>query len=563
MKKTVVFCLLLLTLVGCAKIVLPTGGPKDTTPPVVTKEVPANRSTHFNSKNIKISFNEFVVLNNPSKTVIVSPPFSEAPELEIVNKSVVIKLPDSLKSNTTYSIVLSETIKDYTEGNPIPIYEYTFSTGNSIDSFMLKGTVTDALTLEKVKDIFVFLYKEDIDSLPLTTRPDHITKTHGNGEFVFNNIKPGKYKIFALDDINNNLIYDLPNERIAFGNEPVESWAMPTPADSSIKDGVQGTGRQKPSDETDKIELVLFTERDTNQALLKYINNTENVYQFPFKTDFKEFSARHIGGQSLDYFQLIAPTHDTVSWYLKAPLTDTALYEFTTDLKHLDSVKITKFTKTKKTGGNRGNKQDNESKLGVNLGNKGNIFKPHTLLFSYPIKPTEDVPITIIKQNKNGNDTVTRMLSIPDTFVTSLPIDYPFEAKTKYVICIRDSVFFGYNESCNDSVNVNFTTKTEKDYGNLLMRYHVIDPSCQYVVQLLNKNKNVLQEDILTQSQDIDYSHLEPGSYQIKVIKDLNNNGRWDTGVYRDKLQPETIFFFPATLTIRGYWDIEEDFDLK
>ena len=189
MKKIVVFCLLLLSLAGCAKIVLPTGGPKDTTPPVVTKEVPANRSTLFNSKSIKISFNEFVVLNNPNKTVIVSPPFAEAPELEIVNKSVVIHLPDSLRANTTYSIALAETIKDYTEGNPISIYEYTFSTGNNIDSFMLKGSVTDALSLEKVKDVFVFLYKDDIDSLPLTTRPDHLTKTNGSGQFVFNNIK--------------------------------------------------------------------------------------------------------------------------------------------------------------------------------------------------------------------------------------------------------------------------------------------------------------------------------------------------------------------------------------
>lgn len=563
MKRIVVFCLLLLSLAGCAKIVLPTGGPKDTTPPVVTKEVPANRSTLFNSKSIKISFNEFVVLNNPNKTVIVSPPFAEAPELEIVNKSVVIHLPDSLRANTTYSIALAETIKDYTEGNPISIYEYTFSTGSNIDSFMLKGSVSDALSLEKVKDVFVFLYKDDIDSLPLTTRPDHLTKTNGSGQFVFNNIKPGKYKIFALDDINNNLVYDLPNEKIAFSNELVESWAMPTPADSNRKDSVQADVSSKSAEEHAKIELVLFTERDTNQALLKYINTTENIYQFPYKTDFKEFSARHLAGQELDYFQLIAPTQDTVLWYLKTALTDTALYEFTTDQKHIDSVKITQFKKSQKPGGNRGKKQEDEKKLNVNFDNKGNIFKPLTLLFSYPIKPAEDVPFTIIKQNKNGNDTVTQTLSIPDTFVTSLPIDYTFEAKTKYIICIRDSVFLGYNGSCNDSINTSFTTKTEKDYGNLLMHYHISDPSCQYVVQLLNKNKTILQENILSQSQSIEYAHLEPGSYQVKVIKDQNNNGRWDTGMYRDKIQPESIFFFPSTINIRGYWDFEEDFELK
>ena len=221
MKKRIGFFLFLtLLLAGCAKIVTPVGGPKDTTPPKIVKESPANHSTKFDSKNIKITFDEFVVLNNPNQTVIVSPPLKENPELSISGKSVIIKLPDSLRSNTTYSIALSETIKDFTEGNPLPIYTYVFSTGSHIDSFMLSGTLKDAVSLGMTKNASVLLYEQDVDSLPLSARPTYLTKTNGNGKFTFNNIKPGSYKIFALNDINNNLIYDLPTESIAFLSSP-------------------------------------------------------------------------------------------------------------------------------------------------------------------------------------------------------------------------------------------------------------------------------------------------------------------------------------------------------
>lgn len=557
MKKQFGFFLfLMLLLAGCAKIVTPIGGPKDTTPPKVVKESPANHSTLFNSKSIKISFNEFVVLNNPSKTVIVSPPLNKNPELEIVGKSVVIKLPDSLRSNTTYSIVLSETIKDYTEGNPLSIYTYDFSTGTHIDSFMINGKLKDASTLENAKDTYIFLYEQDIDSLPLTVRPTYLTKSKSNGEFVFRNIRPGRYKIFALNDINNNLIYDLPNESIAFANELVE-------AQVEIKD-TSGQGKRvadrSGNDNKYMVSMALFTERDTNQSLAKYINKAENIYAFPYKTDFTDFTVRWLRGQELQYFQVISESRDSVYWYLKEPITDTAVYEFTAD-HHIDTVKITPFKKGKQ-GGIARNRNNEKPALKVNVSNKENIYQPLTLNFSYPVKPCS-FDIMICKLMKSGNDTIVKTYTMPDTFLCSFPIDYPFEGKLPYSIFIRDSVFYGYNGLTNDSIYARFTTKTEKDYGNLQINYHVGDPSCQYLVYLLNNKGTIIQRDIIRSEQTIHYSHLEPGNYKIKVVKDRNNNGRWDTGSYRDKRQPEEIFFFDKPISIRGYWDIEEEFEVR
>lgn len=560
MKKRIgIFLFLTLLLAGCAKIVTPVGGPKDTTPPKIVKESPANHTTMFNSKSIKITFDEFVVLNNPNQTVIVSPPLKENPELSISGKSVIIKLPDSLRSNTTYSIALSETIKDFTEGNPLPIYTYVFSTGSHIDSFMLSGTMKDAVSLDMAKNVSVMLYEQDIDSLPLSVRPTYLTKTNGNGKFTFNNIKPGSYKIFALNDINNNLIYDLPTESIAFLADLVEAW--PTPATDTTEENKKSNRGRQTSDDEQEVRLSLFTERDSNQVLSKYLNTTENLYAFPYKTDFKSFSARHLGGQELSYFQLISNSQDSVYWYLKEALTDTTWYEFTVDEHHLDTVKITPFKKNAKGAGSR-RKTNEKSALSVSLSNKENIYQPLTLNFSYPVKPGQ-FDITIYKLLKSGNDTIVKTVQIPDTFVRIIPIDYKFEEKLPYSVFIRDSVIWGYNGLTNDTVNVRFTTKTEKDYGNLLINYSITDPSCQYIVFLQNNKGNTIQQHIISAKQSVTYAHLDPGSYKIKVIKDRNNNGRWDTGNYELKIQPEEIFFFDKPINIRGYWDIEEDFELK
>ena len=559
MKKRVgIFLFLTLLLAGCAKIVTPVGGPKDTTPPKIVKESPANHSTMFNHKNIKITFDEFVVLNNPSQTVIVSPPLKQNPELSISGKSVIIKLPDSLKSNTTYSIALSETIKDFTEGNPVPIYTYDFSTGSYIDSFMLSGTLKDAVSLGAAKSVYVFLYDQDIDSLPTSMRPTYLTKTNSNGKFTFNNVKPGSYKIFALNDINNNLIYDLPNESIAFLTTPVETWSKPVT--DTLEENKNSESNQQASDNEQEVKMALFTERDSNQVLSKYINTTENLYVFPYKTDFSSFSAHFLNGQELNYFQIISESQDSVYWYLKEPITDTSWYEFTVDGHHIDTVKIVPLKKNAKGIGRRKTKE--KSALSVSLSNKETIYHPLTLNFSYPVKPGQ-FDITIYKLLKSGNDTIVKTVQIPDTFVRSLPIDYNFEEKLPYSVFIRDSVIWGYNGLTNDTIKVRFTTKTEKDYGNLLINYSVADPNCQYIVFLLNNKGNIIQRNIISTNQSITYAHLDPGSYKIKVIKDRNNNGHWDTGNYKEKFQPEEIFFFDKPINIRGYWDIEEDFELK
>ncbi len=566
-KRNNILPLLLVTallLTGCAKIVSPTGGPKDVTPPSITKESPQNGCNNFKGNTIKISFSEFITLNNTFENVLISPPLSQQPTYTISGKTLVIKFNDTLQSNQTYNIGFANCIQDFTEGNPIPFYNFAFSTGEAVDSFMLKGKVIDAQTNGAVKGCFVFAYSQDIDSLPLTTRPQYITKTQPNGAFAIKNIKEGNYKIFALKDINNNLIYDLPNEEIAFLDNTMEAVRMPVevPQDTtSVKDSVEVV-LPETTEEVPETPLYLFTEEDTTQALVKLQNKELGKYEFIYKSKIHSHEVKVLSEKDYDRFEIVG--HDTITWYLKEPLLDSMVVAMTVNDTVCDTLRLEPFKKASARTGQRRGKGGDHTPLAVANQNAGELYKPIALTFPYPVRPSDSIPVQIIATKKyTGNDTSYLKLSIPDIFTQSLIIDKKFEEKVPHTILIPDSVFFGYNGLTNDTIRIKFTTKTEKDYGLLRMDYHLPDNGYPFVIQLLNSKGDILQTDILHQSGAITYPNLIAGGYKIKAIEDRNGNGLWDTGNYRQKRQPERIFFFNKSLTIRGYWELEEEWTVE
>lgn len=232
MKKISIYIAALLLLIGCAKVSTPVGGPRDTTPPQVLKQVPEDQSTNFSERTIKITFDEFFTLNNPTENVLISPPMQQQPEFEIKNKTLVVKLKDTLRANTTYNLLFTDCILDYNESNKLGLLQYSFSTGNAIDSCTISGSISDAKNLNPAEGFFIFLYDKDIDSLPKSAMPTYITKANKDGRFSFRNIAAGSYKVFALKDGNGNYRYDLPTEEIAFLDSMFNVQA--TPAKDSL-----------------------------------------------------------------------------------------------------------------------------------------------------------------------------------------------------------------------------------------------------------------------------------------------------------------------------------------
>ncbi len=551
-------------LTGCAKIVMPTGGPKDVAPPAIAKESPPNGCNNFKGHTIKISFNEFISLNNTFENVLISPPLSKPPTYTVSNKTLIIKFNDTLQRNQTYNIGFANCIQDFTEGNPIPFYNYAFSTGEAVDSFMLQGKIIDARTNSPVNGCFVFAYTQDVDSLPLTTKPQYITKTQSSGAFAIKNIQPGNYKLFALKDINNNLIYDLPNEEIAFFDHTVEAVRMPVDVQkdtTSLQDSI-AAGLPDTIEELPEIQLYLFMEEDTTQAFVKLQNKEVGKYEFIYKSKIYNHKATVLSEKEYDHFEIVG--RDTITWYMKEPLLDTMVVAMTVNDSVCDTLRLEPFKKAGVRTGQRRGKSDGHTPLAIGNQNAGELYKPLVFTFPYPIRPTDSVPVQIITTKKyTGNDTSRLILSVSDVFTTSLILNRRFEEKVPHTLIIPDSVFFGYNGLTNDTIRIKFTTKTEKDYGLLRMDYRLPDNGYPFVIQLLNGKGDVLQTDILHRSGNITYSNLLAGSYKIKAIEDRNGNGVWDTGNYRKKLQPERVFNFNKVITIRGYWELEEEWTME
>lgn len=556
MRTNSLFLLLTLTLLAssCAKISAPVGGPKDVTPPSVTKEVPANGATNFSGNTIKISFNEYVTLNNTLENVLISPPPATQPTYTLSGKNLIIKFQDTLLPNQTYNLGFADCIQDFTEGNPIPFYNYAFSTGPAVDSMILKGQILDANTTQPVKDCFVFAYTEDIDSLPSTTRPQYISKTQANGRFQISNIKPGQYKVFALKDEDNNLLFSQPTEGIAFGATLFTAVTIPTdsvPTDST-------TAKAHKSDK-EQLPTLLFFHESLPQKILKTENKEEGKYVFLFEEDIEELHIRSLNDNNANYFQHIG--HDTLTVFFKEKLTDTLQWEISCSGGIIDTVDVIPFKKETKNTGRR--KTEKEERLGITMKNFGDIYTPLRINFSYPIRPTDSIEAKLISQKKHTNkDTLLIYISVPDTFATSISIPMKYEEKVPYQLIIPDSVFFGYNNLTNDTISASFTTKSEKDYGTLRMTYLIPNNGHTYIATLLSDKDIEIRSDRLTSSQELVYERLLEGKYKVQLLEDLNGNGKWDTGEYATKRQPERKQFF-STISIRGYWELEETFEWK
>lgn len=200
----------------CAKIVAPTGGPKDEEHPLIVEAEPPFNSVNFDSKTINITFNEFIQLKDLNSNLVVSPPLEEKPKATIKGKTLEIELLSELLDSTTYNLYFGNSVQDYNEGNPIENFEYVFSTGDFIDSLSIKGQVINSYNLLPEEGVFVMLYKDYEDSVPIKQLPVHISKTNKEGFFQINNISNNKFKLFCLRDLNKNYLFDLPNEDIAF-----------------------------------------------------------------------------------------------------------------------------------------------------------------------------------------------------------------------------------------------------------------------------------------------------------------------------------------------------------
>ena len=217
------FCYFLSVLgTGCAQIGMPTGGPRDSTPPVLLNATPPNNTIHFKGKNIVLTFDEYVHLQDLQKNLLVAPEPKTIPNITSKLKTVTIKIRDTLQPNTTYSFQLGNSIQDINENNPYHDFTYVLSTGSYIDSLTLNGNVIIAQTGKPDSTLIAMLYNNLGDSAVYKEKPRYVARLDSSGNFHFKNLAAGTYHLFALKDESGQKMYNNPSQLFAFADSAIE-----------------------------------------------------------------------------------------------------------------------------------------------------------------------------------------------------------------------------------------------------------------------------------------------------------------------------------------------------
>lgn len=552
-------------MIRCANVVTPSGGPKDDRSPVVLEASPENNSTNFKGKSIHLTFDEFVTLNNPSNTVLISPPLNKKPTYRTSGKTLIIRFEEPLQSNTTYSINFGDAIKDLHEGNVFKGYTYNFSTGESIDSLSLHGKVTSASELKPQEGFFVGLYSNDndtitLDSMPYRVKPCYVTTTDKDGVFEFSGLADKEYLIFALKDNNSNLIYDLPNEEIAFYSDMVRPYYIQHQIVKNAVDGNDSVFELKKTDYP-SYEIFSFVQEDSIQKLFKKELVEEGLLRFVFRYPASNVNITAVETlpDTFNILPVYSERQDTVQWYF-TPGKDSLLISINNGVNISDTTHYS--LKPRQTVSRRRRQQEETPKikrLTVKNNSKGNKLKPEQpliLTFNDPIIRLEQPDSILIVENK---DTTYRrpLFEKSDEYGFKYQIINDLNPENKYQLIIPDSVFFGIRNMTNDSLKLSFSVQEESAFGNIFLTVVVPEGVPQVIVELTSEQGKTIEKQILTKTDELSFWYLDPGKYKLKATLDLDANGVWSPGNFDKRLQPEKIVFYKGTLEVRANWDID------
>jgi len=225
---------------GCANIIPPSGGPRDSIPPVFMKATPPDSTVNFKTDRITLAFNEDVDLKDISSNVVYSPTFQKPPTLMVKGKTVIVKFTDTLSPKTTYILNFGNAITDFTEGNPVRNFSYVFSTGAFLDSLGISGRVVNAQD-GSVDTTMVVVLHNDLRDTAVSSRPEYIAKIDRGGSFNFRNLPPDTFAIYAVPGGQGAFRTYQPGNAFAFYNTPVAAGTKDSIVLYAYKDVAQTT----------------------------------------------------------------------------------------------------------------------------------------------------------------------------------------------------------------------------------------------------------------------------------------------------------------------------------
>ena len=523
------FLLLLLFAIGCAKRGAPTGGPIDSIPPVLINASPKRNTIRFDKEKFVLTFNEYVTLNEVSKQLIVSPPmeksrYSVYPQTG-ASRKVTIEFNDSLNPETTYTFNFGESIQDNNEGNILPYFTYTLSTGDEIDSLFLKGTVTDAFEAETPPYVSLQLYPVDSthnDSTIYKDKPLYVASTLDTTTFRFQNLKAGKYELIALLDNASNYVFDQNIDKIGFANNYIE-----LPKDSVVA-------------------LTIFNEIVNFAWSRPYFIN-EHLIGLPYFGNYKDQPMKMVSEVPEEFESLITRSRetDTLNYWFKNGPKDSIQFEYT----FKDSLRIQTIRYTEPTPDSLVIKKTSPRVLFLN--------DSVVLSANRPIIKTDLEKIRL----RNKDSVFLPLQAHVHPNKDEIRLSFSIEPNDTYHFDLYPNALTDFFGDTHDTLSFEVMTNKFEDYGNLIVQFKNLDET-PLVIDLLNSRYKI-KKRITAPLVNNEYSfqYIPPGKYYIRVIKDVNDNNKWDTGNYLEKIQPEEIIYLPEAVEVRANWDVNQVFD--
>jgi len=525
---------LVLSFSQCAKKGRPSGGPKDEDAPLFVTADPPYESINFNKDEINIYFDEYIKLKDINKQLIISPPLNpNNPSLispqGSPSKYINIKILDTLLANSTYIFDFGNSVQDNNESNTLERFKYVFSTGKYIDSLTLEGNVKNSFKSENIENIKLLLYRLDssyTDSAIYKRKPDYVTSTLDSSNYKFSNLRKGNYLLVALKDIRSDYIFNPKTDEIGFLKDTIS-----LPRDSIVGSVVSIFKEELPyifkrGKELRKGQLIFGYEGKTSNLKIETLSSVPDDFQtiiFPEKVK------------------------DTLNLWHSPIEKDSLIFKVSNNNSSIDTV-IVKLRKKK------------IDSLEIKKLTSGVLDYNDTLFFATnnPI-----VKLDISKINFVDADST----SIPfSPFISKKESKFGFifekKFKTSYNLNLYPNALTDIFKTSNDTIKYRFRTRSLEDYGEivLVIQNPKMTPT---IIQLIETNDKTVAQEITSSSETISFKYLTPKKYKIRIIYDTNNNGKWDTGSYLQKQQPEPVEYFSEIQEVRANWLLNEVIKIK
>ncbi len=545
-----IFAFAVLFLLGCANMTAPIGGNKDITPP----KIDSTRSTKFGitkfkAKKIYIAFDEYVELSETQK-IMISPPMKRRPEFTIREKTVEIKFIDTLRENTTYNINFGEAVRDITERNAKRDLQIAFSTGEVLDSLQTQGSLVNAITSQTESGVSIMLYEENApDSIVKKAMPLYFTTTNGDGLFKISNIKPGKYRIFALKDANNDYKYNQITESIGFNTEPITVSAKPSGTALQLFEPEKPLKLiQQRASQFGKLDLT-FTRKPTD-VKLKWLDD-------------KTAPITSIVGDTLTVWHKKEGKNVLLITVPNSAKPDTVFFTGLLRTTLANDQKLRPGRVATGPIGKNGKKTFSPQTPQKTPNNALRLTDLQEIIPNDSFKMNFERPLASIDTSliilRDSSKNRVKISAFLDNKFGFWGINTAWKAGMNYSLMILPNALSDDYNLKNDSIiYTKIKALSVKDVGIINLKITALDSTKQYIANLTDASNNVIKSFIIKnkKAEKFTVPNKLAGNYGVTLIVDDNKNGVWDTGDYYKHRQPEKQQII-APQALKANWELE------